>query len=295
MIDKIKGELIPLTRELAIRFSQMKPMPGERAKRGSRLKYFNHKLRAGDFLSPTWAVAIVNGEEYRADGQHTSTALATCSEELFPDNIGVTINTYRLDSMADAPTLFETFDNPISARSNTDKLGVYVAHHQEFLEIDRTYLSRVSRGIDYYYRDLAKEADSQRQLTLWSARDHGLYFEQGPHRQFAIWLHSWRQSHHVWMIGKPGIVAEIFADWLSYPIMAERFWGEVFTESNPDSEDDTRELSRVLKEWSKRPTRMKQDKYRAKAHKIWDRYKRLFNTTPKPGDAPAPPTEEQAA
>lgn len=287
MVAKIKSELLPLTRELAIRFSEMKQMPGERALKDTRLKYFNTKLRTREFQSPNWAVAVVDGVEYRADGQHTSRTLATCPIEQFPIDLKVTINTYALDSLDERAIVFELFDNPVSARSNTDKLGVYVADFSDLDEVDRAFLSRAAHGIDYYYRDLGKNHEQENQPRVYQTRDHGLYFTESQHREFGVWLYTWHNAEHAWMLMKPGIVAEIFADWVVYPAMATRFWGEVLTESNPDPDDETRELSRTFKEWSRRQPRIRQDKFRARAKKTWDRYKRLAATPSKPNGASA--------
>jgi hypothetical protein len=61
MVTKIKSELLPLTRELAIEFLQMAAFPGERDKRPVRLKFFQTHLRNHTFRSPNWAKAIIEG------------------------------------------------------------------------------------------------------------------------------------------------------------------------------------------------------------------------------------------
>jgi hypothetical protein len=76
------------------------------------------------------------------------------------------------------------------------------------------------------------------------------------------------------MFSKPGIVAEIFGDWQSHRDLAQRFWTEVMTESNPDVEDDTRELATTLRDWAKKQPRVKQDRFRYYARRIFDRYRK---------------------
>jgi hypothetical protein len=288
MITKEKVELTPLTPEVAQRFASMTAVPGERPKRSSRLKYFETLLRTGQFTSPNWAQALVEiggGEQiYRVDGQHTSEVLATCDPVMFPQGAVVTVTTYRA-SEADLPALFDMFDNPISARSNTDKMSVYVPKFDELDGIDRGFLAKAAAGIDYYFREAARDAarDAAREnpsgaipweARMYPKREHGLYFEDERSRTFAVWLHQWDKAKHSWLIGKPGIVAEIFSDWRHVPAVAEHFWAQVFAESNPDPNDDTRELISTLKDWSHKVPKIKQEKFRQRAKRIWDRYRK---------------------
>jgi hypothetical protein len=274
MIEKIKSELLPLTRELAQQFKDLKPVPGERPMRHSRLNFFQVQLRQQTFNSPNWAKAIIEGtgEEYRADGQHTSNLLATCDESLFPQGLSVTVSTYLLTSTEDLAQLFDLFDNPRSARSNADKLGIYIAEYPELAQVDRTFLNKIAHGIDYHYRDLVSAGHQG--VRVFPQREHGLYFSAAAHREFALWLYPLREAKHAWMFSKPGITAEIYADWQGHRELAERFWREVMTESNPDVEDETRELATTLRDWAKKQPRVKQDKFRHYAKKIFDRYRR---------------------
>jgi len=243
--------------------------------RASRLKHFEQLLRGRAFSSPNWSKAILldddEREEMRADGQHTSRVLATCDEAIFPRGLSVTVNVYHLDSASDLPDLFDLFDNPLSARSNTDKMSVYAANYEELDGLDRGFLAKVARGIDYYLRDVS---EAQSPLLLHVNREHGLYFEKPDSRTFALWLYQWREARHSWMFSKPGIIAEAYSDWRAFPVVAGEFWAQVFNESNPDPNDDTRELAATLKDWARKQPTVKQDKFRARARKFWERYKR---------------------
>ena len=264
--------MLPLTRELAQSFSSMRAVPGERPLREARLKYFRNHLRDQTFNSPFWAKAILGGVEYRADGQHTSTVLATCDDAVFPPNLAVTVTTYQIDGKDDLAPLFDLFDHPHSARTNADKLGIYIADYADLLPLDRAFLNRVADGLGYYYRDAINAGLEH--ITVFQQREHGMYFNEELHRMFAFWLYPLREVKHGWMIGKPGIAAEIFADWKNHRELAERFWTEVMTESNPDVEDETRELATTLRDWVKKQPRVKQERFRSHAHKIFDRYRR---------------------
>lgn len=284
MIQLVSSPLVPLTRDLARQFFEMRPLLGERTKKPRRLKHFNTLLKDGKFSSPMWSQAQIGDDKtlYRGDGQHTSDVLVHCSDELFPVNGTVTIRTYHLDSVLDAGDFFELFDSPHSVRSNFDKLNVYLAQHQEVKGMDPAFLWKVLHGVHYYNLDLTRqqaEAGKLKPLRLPSARDLGLYLEDKENVEFALWISHWANTKHAWMIGKPGISSEVFSDWRSHPEIATRFWGEVFTESNPDQDDESRELCRTFLEWSGKTPATTQDRFRAKAHKLWERYRRTAATS----------------
>jgi hypothetical protein len=279
MINKISSDLVPLTKELALNFSQMRAMPGERPKKPHRLKHFRTKLTNGGFVSPAWAQALIadDPQPWRADGQHTSFVLANCDDDMFPANLKVTISTYQLDSMQDTGPLFDIFDNPKSVRSNLDKLGIYIAQHEDAIKaMDPSFLHKVLSGIHYFNFESTKVESGQEtsSLLLPEKRELGIYLEALQTRQFAIWINRWNETKHTWMIGKPGITAEIYADWITHADIATQFWGLVLTESHPDADDDTRDLSRTFLEWAHRQPATNQYKFRKRAKTIWERFRR---------------------
>lgn len=273
---KLISEFVPLTRELALEFAQMRPLPGERPLKDARLKFFRNCINNGSFNSPTWSKVYVGDDKtpYRTDGQHTSHILAKCDEAMFPHGLQVTVDSWQVASEAELGDLFDLFNNPISTRSNTDKMGVFVAKYEDLGNIERKFLARTAHGLNYYYKTLSASTDTPRPPEF-STRDYGMYFEDETHRRFAVWLYRYNNVHpHGWMLGKPGIVAEMFTDWRAFPTAAESFWNYVIRESHPDNEDETRELARTFREWSRKKPTVKQDKYMAKANKTWERFRR---------------------
>ena len=291
MIKKVSSELKPCSRDLAVKFSEMQHLPGERLLRESRLKYFRVQLKQGRFNSPNWSVALIGDQQepWRADGQHTSCVLATCEDELFPVDLRVTIQTYHLDTMAESEQLFDLFDNPMSARTNLDKLGIYVAQYgDELKDIDRKLLNQILSAVHWYKNDLSKQADTGGMpVVTFSPRERGLYLEEPAVRAFARWINHWHDSKHHWMFGNHGITAEIYADWTKHPALAGVFWGEVLTESNPDPNDDTRELATTFKGWHDKAGRTPAQ-FHAQAKKMWQRYLRIARIN-------APPEEKELA
>jgi len=271
MITKISAELVALTHLLAVQISSMQSLPGERPVKAARLKFFEHHLNDGSFTSPTWSTAIIKGtrDEFRADGQHTSSVLAAIPPDQFPPDLKVTLQRFEIDSISeDGAALFDMFDNPQSARTNTDVMGFYRASHPDLQAIPTSHLIRVANGIDFYLRELP---DGEHRCVT---REHGLYFRQEKYRRFANWLSQWLDARHEWMLSKSGLVAEMLADWILSEPLANEFWGYVVTDSHPDVDHETRDLAHKLNEWRKQP-RYKQSQFRRQAKTVWNRYRRV--------------------
>lgn len=276
---KISSEFVPLTPELAKRFATMTPVPGERRIKSARLKNHENRLQQGHFGSPTWARLIVTNNdrnEWRLDGQHTSNVLANCVPDLFPRDEHVTIHTYEVTSLeTDMADLFELFDSPVAARSNEDKMNMYASQFPDLAGFHPGFLVKVANGVDYFFRDMKNTTLPFSKLFV--SREHGMYFDHEINRKFALWLHQWHESLNAWMIGKPGLAAEMFSDWKLNPSLAESFWNFVLNESHPDPDNETRELARQLKDWNSKKPIIGQDRFRLRAQKEWNRYRRFFN------------------
>lgn len=256
----------------------MKPLLGERDKKQARLKFFSNHLKQGTFGSPTWSIAKLRttGDELRCDGQHTSSVLAAIAVEEFPTNMNVTLQIYAIDSVEnDGPILFDMFDNPQSARTNTDAMGIHRAHFDDLIRLDNAFLVKVANGIDFYLKDLVSNSETGGSIHRWPSRKHGFYFDDEEHRRFALWLNRWKDAKYAWMISKPGIVAEMFSDWKMQETIATTFWGYVIRFDHPEVNHETRELAEKLKDMC-RSSRYKQDHFRNHAQRVWKRYRRLI-------------------
>jgi hypothetical protein len=273
MFKKTNVELENLTPELAKQFSVMTHLPGERPLKEKRLKFFADHIKAGTFVDPTWSVGIdkSTGIKYRLDGQHTSTLLASLNPQEFPKDHLVTINTYEFDSLAeDGVILFDIFDNPASARSNTDMMRIYRVQFDELNDLDDSFCVKITQGIAAYE---AKLKDGK----VYPARVAGNYLAHDLYRSFAVWADTLVKHPDIenkWMFGKAGIVAEMLADYKASVEDATQFWMYVVTESHPDKNHVTRDLADDLKKWHIKQERKSQDEYRAKAAKTWARYRK---------------------
>ena len=229
----------------------MPGLTGERPLRPSRLEFLRRHVAGKTFISPSWAVVVdtTTGLRYRANGQHSSTVLAELAPEHFPANLLVVIQTFTTDDLAaDGFAIFDLFDNPKAARSNTDVMGLYQAHYPDLIGIDTHLVVNVCAGIAF-------EEESRQAGVVWTARQRGLYLERDTVRTFARWANAFTTSTHAWLFKRPGVVAEMFNAHQDEQkrAIATRFWTYVLHENHPDPDHETRELSRTLKEWASKP------------------------------------------
>lgn len=275
MFSKTNVTLETCSRDLATTFAHMPALEGERQVKPARLNFLRGHLKGGTFVSPTWAVVVdkTTGTKYRANGQHSSTVLSELPEATYPTHLMVTIEEYTSDDLAkDAFLIFDLFDHPASVRGNLDVMNLHRVHYKDLQDVEAKILLNLTSGIALYEKGLEKG-------VFLPVRERGGYLEREDYRRFALWAAPFAKVVHGWMLKKPGIVAEMVGHRRLDRDAAETFWQLVFNESHPDSDHETRELSRTLKEWAAKP-KVSQDKFRKETAKQWRRFRRLRTPAP---------------
>lgn len=274
MFSKTNVTLETCTQEFARAFSQMPALKGERSLRPARLAFLRAHLKDGTFVSPTWAVVVdaTTNVRYRANGQHSSTVLAEASADAYPKDLLVTVEEYTSDDLErDAVLIFELFDNPAAARSNGDVMHVYQERYDDLHAVDTKLVLMLASGLALYEKGKGG--------LFLQTRQRGAYLAREDFRQFILWASPFGKAVHGWLLKKPGVVAEMLAHRTVDEATAHTFWQLVFTESHPDADHETRELSRTLKEWAAKP-KVTQDRFRKETAKQWRRFRRLHADTP---------------
>src|SRR6266481_6775844 len=85
MVNKIKVESVPLTRELASELAAMTPVEGERPLKEARLHFLGMHLEKGTFFGVEWHKGVErgSGKLYRLNGQHSSHLLIGLEPDKF--------------------------------------------------------------------------------------------------------------------------------------------------------------------------------------------------------------------
>jgi hypothetical protein len=292
--NRTRVETKTLTPQLAKEFATMTPMPGERDLNKSHKSRLHILIKARKFVGVDWAVARnrKTGEEFRADGQHSSVCLTELEPKDFPDGLQATIAYYEYDPGEEAE-VFNIFNNPMTVRSNEDAMGVYRAAHHDLEKVDKKTLVRLAAGLAFH-NDEAKaarknrlavlrknpeknaaaiaELEAVRDAPIYPVRDRGLYWRDDNYRRFALWANEFADMRNAWLLGQQGIVAEMLEDFQKSS-MAKEFWGYVMAENHPSVDDDTRELANLLNDWRRAEKKKEQTEFRKKAAGFFKKYR----------------------
>ena len=281
----------PLTVELAKQIYEMPPLRGEREFKESRAKYLLDRIRSGEFADPIWATCFVSSDPdrmFRANGQHSSYQLSHLPPDVpfpkRPDGTPQTalIEVYELDSVNDAPKLFDKFDNPKSVRSNIDYMQQSRVAYPDLVDIKTSLLSRLCTGIDLWESTRRREASHGEGVKGSgvkplrrgvSSRYRGdLYLAIPENRQYVLWLAPFSAELHGKFLGRPPITAETYGAWQTSRQLAEEFWSYVLKENHPEPDHETRELARELSTAMLR--RGVSNTLRTRSRTVWRRYLR---------------------
>lgn len=144
---KDKPKTIKVTKEIAERFRTMDP-PHDRPLSERRLAIYERMLKSGCFRPVTWATCMCfeTGQEYRINGQHTSTLLA--SVEPLPEFYAV-VESYEADTLEDVAKLWATFDSRISTRTNSDINVSFAASIEELKHLPSRFISMMVTAASY--------------------------------------------------------------------------------------------------------------------------------------------------
>lgn len=281
MYRKLKAESVPLTLELATRFRNMTPLPGERCQRNTRRAFLASHLMHNSFDGPDWAEGYckADGITYRLDGQHSSELLTNLPAGVsFPEGLIATVTRYEFDSLADAPVVFDLFNNPRSARNNQDKMGTYAAGVEGLRDkgYSREFLIDVANGLHEY--ETQRKRKGAKDAVLFGPRDRGLYYTIVTRPDFitaAHWLGEFRDKKNASFLDKPVIVAEMLMNLAANPVLADDFWKYIFSENHPDPDHETRVLAELYRELLATAKKPKLDMtiFRKKAVRAWKSFK----------------------
>lgn len=268
----LKVETLDLMPELAREFYELS-LPGERALNPRRAAYLMDQICGGTFTCPNWFLGICreDGKKYRLDGQHSSHVLSHLPKGVpFPAGLKAIIQTYEFDSVKeDGFALFNLFNHPRSVRNNIDVIGIFRAQHSDLNAVSRELMSKLLAGVNLY---VAKHGG-----PATPSRYRGMLADAEEHREFILWGSQFEGTKNQGWLSKPGIVEEMYEDFLGNREAAEEAWYLTFTESHPEPDHDTRLAAEDFKRISQRPRGLKTTAFKARAHKMWTRFLKTYS------------------
>lgn len=233
-------ETMPLTKELAVRMTSLKEVPGgDRKLNPSRIYHLERDIDSGLITCFRWVTANIKGsvDVYRINGQHTSTIFANGKE---PRGT-VVLEHYVCDSIDDVTSLWSRFDTTFSARGKADVLNIAFGADSDLrdLPIKQSRVAANAIAIAEFgfgmtnkvsHYDKAQAAVMHKDFICWACR-------MFPQRSMCL---------------KVGALVAAFHTFSQDRDAATEFWREVESGENPDPYSGSRALQRLLLEYSAR-------------------------------------------
>jgi len=145
---KVKHQL--LTKNLAKRMLRLKTFAGDRIYRKARKEFLLEEMNQGNFTSTRFGILVFRGDDWRGNGRHTSEAFLDdrCNP---PNDIIVTVERWKAETIKDFSIFFESFDQQTSVRAFVDCAKARAATHPRLTNISRNGLSRGIAGLHMFY------------------------------------------------------------------------------------------------------------------------------------------------
>lgn len=229
------AETHPITRELAERFATMREIEAERSKKPARLAQLARLIESNTLKCFDWAVALLNGEEIRVNGGHTSHLLSRPNVSI-PAGATAVIQYYEVDSQADLTSLWGMFDAATSSRNKPERLAIYAASVPELAGVLSETLLLTQAALI-----ITKEGNCQAKMTIDERNEI-----VGQNVAYVRWFDELlRMDGKRRLFKKVGVAYAAYQVYQKSPTEGRRFWEEVVTGSNtlPTSG------SRVLREY----------------------------------------------
>lgn len=236
--------------------SGLQRVPGERDKKKPRLKFIRGLIIKKRFNRCDWGVCrcLEDLIDYRVNGQHTRDVLQDLRDgKLEPDatfdgvvGVPVTIHRYECETKADLADVFDQFDQHKSTRSADDKLGIYMAQHEDLVGIDKKLCSSVLAGVDCCrkYKQLTHVQELLVEVSgdIEEAYDRGKYLYLEVVRDFIGFLKEFDDAPFTIWREKSGITARMFSLYVQDKETAELLIEQMLFEAGDIASEFTKKV-----------------------------------------------------
>lgn len=217
----VQSTTVPMTSDLAARFSTMTPSPTERPLDEKRVKYLRAKIDAGLAVSFQWAFAKYvdkQGREfiYRMNAQHSSTVLNGMNGSL-PPGLFAHVDEFKVNSLEALALLFRQYDDRKSSRSVGDVCGAYMGLYPELNDVPRDVGKLGMQAITWFNNRVEG-------LGVQAGDDQFSRFTDRSLWPFFHWLAGINPTAELRLLG---LVAAMHATYNVDDVEAEVFWRQV--------------------------------------------------------------------
>lgn len=237
----LKSETVPLTKELVSKMRSMRASPVERDLVSRRVDFLRDRYNAGLFHAPHWVVAVINGEEVRVNGQHSSEMLSKLNGE-FREGMSVHMDYYECSDMDGQIALFRQFDDRRSARSEGDVAGAFQGSEEALSELPRKIGKLGVEGVVWHKDKVQTE-------SVPTGDDRYDFFHDKAIHPFLLWLGEILADNRGPELRSSPVAAAMYAAHRLSPEAATEFWGDVVTGGREFEENHP---TTVLHDWLER-------------------------------------------
>jgi len=236
-----KHETVNITKDLAYKFAnKLKVVDGERTLKDNRISTLKRKYEAGEFLPFNWAVAVLEGVEYRVNGQHSSHILAGWKGDL-PTILHGTITTYKVNSKEELAELYASYDPTFSNRDIRDNVKTWKNIDQDFINLPDGVLKLAVDGVFWCKQRVNRKSGLK-------VSDKYKLFTDSSIKEFVLWypkvVHSKTAELKLTYIS-----AAMFSTFEANPKEADKFWREVGSVTPFQEMEAEKTPSVVLDKW----------------------------------------------
>lgn len=235
----MKSETVPLTDDLLKEFSELPGGPTERIFKEARVAHLKDKVMSGAAIPFIWAIAELDGEKFRVNGQHSSTMLKNLDGER-PKGLMVHLDHYEVDDRYGLVRLFRQFDDRKSQRDPSDVAGAYQMMEDALEKLDRKISKLAVEGIAWF------DWNVNAVKTLVGDDRYSLFHEPAIH-PFLVWVGT-IYDLKTKELEQTAVVAAMWATWQKSTDAAKEFWKIVAHGGDLGNEDHP---TTMLDDWLK--------------------------------------------
>lgn len=168
--------VVPVTRADVEAFSALPPLTGDRALKETRVQRLGERISKGLAVPFNWVTCIVDGMEYRINGQHSCEVLLGMNGNS-PPGLKIVRATFVADTMEDAAILWAQYDAQISARVANEIYATRAGTIPELAALPPRCLARCATGFGHdHYGTVHGDAEGRSALLAANVtRVHWLY------------------------------------------------------------------------------------------------------------------------
>lgn len=238
-----KPKTCRVTKSLAEEFRDMDSATVDRPLSERRLQVYRKMVKEGGFRPVTWAKVFckATGQEYRVNGQHTSTIFAELN--LSQHELYATIESYECDDLEDVAKLYATFDSKTMTRTSGEINHSFAALIPELAGVESKIINLLVAGLGFAHTPTTHGSD--RGFASQADRAELLFDNVDVCQWIIRILKDGKKDDRTKLMRMP-VIAAMIGSFRKCQKDAEEFWTLVRDETGATVDTPDRKLAKFL-------------------------------------------------